>query len=337
MAIALPARAADKVPAAPSRIKPDAVVATDGSGKYTLVQDAINAAPQLTPSDRPWVIYVKAGTYKEKIYIQREKRFISLLGEDAEKTILTWDLYAGLKGPDGKAIGTFATPSTLIDADDFTCAGLTFQNSAGPKGQALAIRIDGDRDIFRDCRFIGWQDTILGNRGRHYFDHCYIEGAVDFIFGGATEFYDYCRIVCTGNGYITAASTPETQAFGFVFSHCSIEGATPEVKSYLGRPWRAYASVTFLDTDMSQVVRPIGWHNWDKPEREKTARYAESGSKGPGANPPARSVWSKQLSAAEASAITVERVLGGTDGWDPARAAANQPSTQPVEGRPLSQ
>lgn len=295
----------------------DATVAPNGDGQFKSIQDAINSAPQTTSSTRPWTIRIKPGVYKEKLYVQREKRFVRLVGEDAAKTILTYNLNANIPGDDGKPIGTFRTPSTVIDADDFTAENLTFENSAGPVGQALAIRIDGDRATFRKCRFLGWQDTILANRGRHYFEDCYIAGHVDFIFGGATVFFERCHIHCLRNGYITAASTPTEESYGFVFSHCKITGETPEVKTYLGRPWRAFASTVFLNTEMSEVVRPVGWHNWDKPDREKTSRYAEFKSSGAGSQPEARVTWSRQLSGAEARSITVEKVLGGSDRWNP--------------------
>lgn len=291
-------------------------VAADGSGKFKTVQEAIMSIPAGS-ADNPVIIRVKPGTYKELIYVQREKRFFHLVGEDASRTVLTYDLNANLIGRDNQPIGTFRTPSTQIDADDFTAENITFENSAGPVGQALAVRVDGDRVVFRNCRFLGWQDTILLNRGRHYFENCYIEGHVDFIFGAATAFFERCHIHCLRDGYITAASTPDNQSFGFVFSHCQITGASPAVKTYLGRPWRAFSAVIYLNTEMSEVVRPEGWHNWNFPEREKTARYAEFGSTGPGANPKARVKWSRQLTKAEAKAITAEKVLGGTDGWNP--------------------
>jgi pectinesterase len=218
----------------------------------------------------------------------------------------------------------------VIDADDFVAENITFENSAGPKGQALAVRLDGDRLIFRNCRFLGWQDTILGNRGRHYYENCYVAGAVDFIFGGATEFYEHCHINCLGNGYITAASTASNTAFGFVFSHCQITGENPDVKTYLGRPWRPYASVAFLNTEMSEVVRPAGWDNWRNPAREKTARYAEFNSTGPGANPQSRVTWAHQLTENQAKAITVDKVLGGSDGWDPQSILGQFPAKNPV-------
>ena len=304
--------------------KANAMVAADGSGQFKTVQEAITAAPQLSSPGPRWVIYVKAGTYKELIYAQREKRFVSLVGEDAAKTVITYGLYANVPGPDGKPIGTFRTPTALIDADDFTVENLTFENSAGLQGQALAIRVDGERVVFRHCRFLGWQDTILVNRGRHYFEDCYITGHVDFIFGAATAFFEQCHIHCLRDGYITAASTPNSQPYGFVFSNCQITGESPEVKTYLGRPWRGYASVVFLNTGMSEVVRPVGWHNWNKPEAEKTARYAEFNSTGPGGSPAARVPWAKQLTAAEAAGYTVENVLGGADGWNPGTGATHR-------------
>ncbi len=301
------------------------VVATDGSGQFTNVQAAINAAPQNTGPTNRCEILIKPGNYKELIYIQREKHFVRLVGEDPAKTVLTYDLHANLPGPDGKPISTFRTPSTVIDADDFVAENLTFQNSAGLQGQALAVRLDGDRAIFRNCRFLGWQDTILANRGRQCYTNCYVAGAVDFIFGGATEFYDHCRIHCLGNGYITAASTAADHPFGYVFSHCQITSEKPGVKTYLGRPWRAYASVTFLNTEMSGAVRPAGWDNWRDPAREKTARYAEFNSTGPGADPSARAKWASQLTLPQAEAITVDKVLGGSDDWNPQAVLARLP------------
>lgn len=291
------------------------IVAQDGSGQFTNVQAAIMSVP-MGYATNPVVIRIKPGVYKEQLYLQREKRFFHLRGEAAEQTVLTFDLHANIIGPTGKPIGTFNTPSIQIDADDFTAENLTFENSAGPVGQALAIRVDGDRAVFRNCRFLGWQDTILVNRGRQYFEGCYIAGHVDFIFGGATCWFERCQIRCLKNGYVTAASTPDTNRFGYVFNQCEITGA-PGTKTYLGRPWRDFAAVTCLNTKMDEVVRPVGWHNWGKVEKEKTARYAEFGSTGAGANPAARVKWAKQLTAAEAEAITVGNVLSGGDGWNP--------------------
>jgi pectinesterase len=309
-------RSAGRLPAAklPVRVT-EVVVAQDGSGQFTNVQAAIMSVP-MGYATNPVVIRIKPGIYKEQLYIQREKRFFHLIGDAATNTVLTFDLHANIKGPDGKPIGTFRTASTYIDAEDFTAENLTFENAAGPVGQALAIRVDGDRAVFRNCRFLGWQDTILVNRGRHYFENCYIEGHVDFIFGGATCWFERCQIKCLKDGYITAASTPDTNQFGYVFNQCELSGA-PGAKTYLGRPWRDFAATIFLNTKMDEVVRPVGWHNWGKVEKEKTTRYAEFGSTGVGANPSARVAWAKQLTAAEARQITVGKVLSGADNWNP--------------------
>ncbi len=291
-------------------------VAADGSAKYKTVQEAIMVVPAGSPTNQVY-IHIKPGTYKELIYIQHEKRFFHLVGESAEKTVLTYDLNANLTGPNGKPIGTFRTASTVVDADDFTAENITFENSAGPVGQALAIRVDGDRVVFRKCRFLGWQDTILVNRGRQYFDDCYIAGHVDFIFGAATSWFEKCQIHCLRDGYITAASTPESQPFGYVFSNCKITGATPETRTFLGRPWRIHARTVYLNTEMSDVVRPAGWNDWKKPEAASTTFYAEYHSTGPGAHAEARVKWSKQLSPEQARVFTPENVLRGSDNWKP--------------------
>ncbi|HEX2854075.1 MAG TPA: pectinesterase family protein [Opitutaceae bacterium] len=296
---------------------PDATVAADGSGQFKTVLDAIVAAPTAS-ADRPWVIFVKAGTYAEVIYVQREKRFVRLVGENAVTTRITASLSAKMPGADGKPLGTFRTATLHLDADDFTVENLTIENAAGAVGQALALRVDGDRVVFRGCRFLGWQDTILANRGRQYFVNCHIAGATDFIFGGATAFFEACEIHCAGSGYITAASTPREQPYGFVFKRCRITAATPGVKTYLGRPWRDHAAVAFVETEMSDAVRPVGWQNWSRPEREKTARYSEFGNTGPGAAREERVGWMRPLSADEAKALTTREVLRGADDWNPA-------------------
>lgn len=293
------------------------VVAADGSGEFRSIQEAINAAPQLTSAAETWVIRIKPGIYREQIYVMREKRFVRLVGDDPEHTIVTGSLYAGILGVDGQPIGTFRTPTMWIDADDFTVEGLTIANTAGAVGQALAVRVDGDRVVFRHCRFDGWQDTLLSNRGRHYYDRCRITGAVDFIFGGGTDYFNACEIRCIGDGYITAASTLPGDNYGFVFFDCRVTGANPGVRTYLGRPWRAFASVTFLNTEMSEVVRPEGWHNWDRPERERSSRYGEGNSRGPGAAPAARVPWAGRLGSAEAAKLKPDKVLAGRDGWNP--------------------
>ena len=319
----------------------DLYVAGDGSAKFKSVQEAIMSVPSGSP-ENPVIIHIAPGTYKELIYIQREKQFFKLAGQNATNTILSFNLYAGITNAEGRPIGTFKTPSATIDADDFSAENITFENAAGPVGQALAIRVDGDRAGFRHCNFLGWQDTILLNRGRQYFSDCYICGHVDFIFGAATAWFEKCHLHALRDGYLTAASTPAATPYGFVFSHCAIDGE-PDVKTYLGRPWRVYASTLYLNCEMSGVVRDAGWNDWKKPEAHTTARYAEFNSAGPGANASARPDWTRQLTAEEAGKITVEKVLGGADGWNPAKmrldpaAAANRMNIVygEADGQPL--
>ncbi len=315
MKLLLIAVAAILLAAAPLRAQTNITVAADGSGQFKTVQAAIMSVPSGSAIN-PVIIHIKPGVYHELVYVQREKSYFRLIGDNPTNTILAFGLYASMTNLDGKPLGTFKTPSTTIDADNFTAENITFANSAGPVGQALAIRVDGDRAAFRNCRFLGWQDTILINRGRQYFDNCYIEGHVDFIFGAATAWFEKCHIHCLRDGYITAASTPQDAPDGYVFSHCTIDGE-PGVKTYLGRPWRLYASVKYSNCDMSDVVRPVGWFDWNKPQAHETALYAEFNSTGPGANPTNRVDWSTQLTAAEAKKITVDKVLG-SDGWVPA-------------------
>ena len=301
--------------AATARAQTDICVAPDGSAKFTTVQAAIMSVPAGS-RENPVIIHIAPGTYKELIYIQREKRYFRLVGQSATNTILTYNLYAGITNAEGHPIGTFKTPSTTIDADDFAAENITFENSAGPVGQALAIRVDGDRARFRHCRFLGLQDTVFLNRGRQHFDDCYICGGVDFIFGAATAWFEKCEIHALRDGFCTAASTPVDVPYGYVFSHCSITGE-PGVHTSLGRPWRTHASTTYLNCDMTDVVRPQGWNDWNKPEAHGTIRYAEYKSTGEGACPTNRPDWTKQLTAAEAKKISTGNVLGGTDGWDP--------------------
>ncbi|HVU17372.1 MAG TPA: pectinesterase family protein [Candidatus Didemnitutus sp.] len=300
----------------------DAVVAADGSAQYRTVQEAIDAAPQLTDAGAPrWVIQVKPGTYHERLYVQREKRFIILEGSGAASTIVTYELAAGQMGPDGKPIGTFRTPTMQVDADDFTVEDLTIANGAGPVGQAVALRVDGDRAVFRRCALRGWQDTLLVNRGRHYFVDCSIEGHVDFIFGAATAFFDRCAIHVLRDGYVTAASTPDHQAYGLVFTDCRITGE-PGAHAYLGRPWRDYAATAFVRTELSDVIRPEGWNDWKKPQAHTTARYVEFANFGPGAVLAHRVDWMHHAESGESARYTPGAVLGGADGWNPARAPA---------------
>ncbi|MET0635691.1 MAG: pectinesterase family protein [Chitinophagaceae bacterium] len=286
------------------------VVAPDGSGDFTTVQEAINAVPDMRK--KRTVIFIKKGVYREKIVIPETKPMLTLIGEDVNEVVLTYDDYASKKNIFGEEMGTSGTASFYLNAKDFIAENITFQNSSGAVGQAVAAWIGGDRIIFRNCRFLGFQDTLYtyGTGSRQYYSGCYIEGTVDFIFGSSTAVFDSCRIQARTNSYITAASTPEGMAFGYVFRYCTISGNAASPGYYLGRPWRPFARTVFLYCYMDSLIRPEGWHNWNKPDAEKTSFYAEYGNRGPGAATNRRVPWSHILTKQEADNYQPQRVFG---------------------------
>lgn len=293
----------------------DFVVAQDGSGDFSKVQDAINAVPDLRANET--VIFIKNGIYKEKLILPSTKTNVTLIGEDETKTILTYDDYASKQNRFGENIGTSGSTSFFVFGDGFTAKNITFQNSSGPVGQAVAVRIDGDQVMFENCRFLGFQDTLYphGRNSRQYYKNCYIEGTTDFIFGWSTAVFENCEIYSKkGGSYITAASTDEDAKYGFVFINCKLTGDAPEGSVYLGRPWRPYAQTVFIDCHMGKHIKKEGWHNWNKPDAEKTAFYAEYNSSGPGANAKKRVSWAHQLTKEEIGKYTLERIF---DGWLP--------------------
>lgn len=297
----------------------DRVVAADGSGDYRSIQAAIDAG-----GTGPVTVRIKPGRYAERVTVPADRPGLRLVGEDAARTVLTFDLNARSAGPDGRPVGTRHSSSTTVLASDFVAEGLTFANDT-PRdvAQALALAADGDRQVFRRCRFLGWQDTLYVGPGRKYFEDCYVEGGVDFIFGPGTAVFQSCEVRSKRHGYVTAASTPPDAAHGFVFLDCRLTAAADlaDRSVYLGRPWRDHAAVTFLRCRMGPHVRPEGWSVWKGTERHRTARYAEADSRGPGAAPQARVAWSRQLGADEARAVTRRAVLRGRDDWDPGATA----------------
>ncbi|HSJ66537.1 MAG TPA: pectinesterase family protein [Anditalea sp.] len=293
-------------------------VAKDGSGDFDSVQEAIMAVPDFRKEQT--VIYIKNGTYKEKIILPDSKTNVLLLGESAAGTILTYDDFAQKPNRFGEEMGTTGSSSFFVFGSDFSARNLTFANTAGPVGQAVAIRVTGDRASFINCRFLGFQDTLYahGENSRQYYKDCYIEGTTDFIFGWATAVFDNCEIYSKKGGqYINAASTKEGQTHGFVFINCKLSGDAPENTVYLGRPWRDYSQTVFINSEMGKHIKKEGWHNWNKPHAEKTSFYAEYRSNGPGANPSERVSWSHQLTGEQLPNYSIENILKGDDGWNP--------------------
>ena len=304
------------------------VVAPDGTGDFTAIQQAIDAVPDGNAT--PFTISIKTGKYPGHVIVPKTKTHLIFAGESKDKTILSWDRNVNEPIPEG---GDKFNPGLWVRADDFRATNMTIENTSGDHGQALAVRVDSDRASFENCRLLGWQDTLMVNNGRQYFKDCTIEGRVDFIYGSGTAVFEDCQIHSKNGGYITAASTPQEKPCGFVFLNCTLTGdpdpwldpATGQPKpgnrpgalAYLGRPWRPYAQVAFINCKMGEHIRPEGWENWRNPENEKTARYVEFGSQTLDGQPldvSGRVAWSKQFSAEEAAQYSADNVLGD---WNP--------------------
>lgn len=315
----------------PTTLPSHITVSPDGSGMFKTLQEAIDAIPAYPRFT--YDVHILPGTYNQQVTIPRIKPHIRLWGDDPATTILTFNLGAPMHGPDGKPIGTFATPSVRFLSDDVTAENITFQNTFGPHGQALAAEVAGDRVAFNNCRFLGWQDTLFADSsGRNYFHDCYIEGHVDFIFGKSTAVFDSCEIRSKNKGYLTAASTEQRNPYGYVFLHCKLtaDGEVKPATVYLGRPWRAYGATAFIDCQMGPHIRPEGWFNWKNPDNEKTARYAEFGNTGPGSDTSKRVHWARQLTPDEVAQYTVTTILCGPDGWiPPFFQGESPPATEP--------
>ncbi|UZT97126.1 pectinesterase family protein [Chryseobacterium fluminis] len=301
------------------------VVSKDGKGNFTTIQQAVDAAENgsLTRTK----IIIKSGVYKEKIIIPETKGAIILEGENPQNTIITYDDFASKKNAEGKDIGTTGSSTIFIYSNDFTAKNITFENSSGRVGQAVTILTSGDRIIFENCRFLGNQDTVYlkgaqdspdkTKPSRNYFKNCYIEGTTDYIFGAGTAVFENCTIYSKETAsYVTAASTPQENEFGFVFINSKITGNAKEHSVYLGRPWRPFAKTVFIDCEISSTIKPEGWHNWNKPDAEKTTFYAEFNSKGSGAGISTRVPWSHQLTKEEKKKYTLQNILGGKDHWN---------------------
>nr|WP_315148543.1 pectinesterase family protein [uncultured Flavobacterium sp.] len=284
------------------------VVDKNGSGDFTTIQEAINAAKAF-PSERI-TIFVKNGVYYEKVKIHSWNPYISLIGESREKTIISYDDYFN-KINIGRN-STFYTYTVLVEGNDFIAKNLTIQNTSGPVGQAVALNVNANRVIISNCSLLGNQDTLYtsGEGTKNYFKDCYIEGTTDFIFGDATVLFENCIINSKSNSYITAASTPQNTEFGYVFKNCKLTANENVTEVYLGRPWRIYAKTVFINCEMGKHIKPEGWHNWSKSEAEKTAFYAEYNCSGEGFQPTKRVVWSRQLKKSEAKKYTIENVMG---------------------------
>jgi pectinesterase len=295
-------------------------VAKDGSGNFKTIQEAIYATRDL--SQQQVTILIKNGVYNEKIIIPSWKTNISLVGENKDSTIITYNDYAGKRLTvrdeflKTDSLRTYTSYTVLVEGNDCRIENITIKNTAGRVGQAVALNVEGDRFVAVNCILLANQDTLYTatENSRQYYKECFIEGTTDFIFGEATVVFQNCIIKSLTNSFITAASTRPTQKFGFVFFDCKLIADTAAKKVYLGRPWRPYSKTVFIRTEMGSHILKEGWENWRNPENEKTVLYAEYKSYGAGANTGERVKWSKQLTHAEAKTYTLKNVFGN---WDP--------------------
>ena len=306
---------------------PKLTVAPDGSGDFKSVQAAIDAAPETGA-----LIRIQPGTYREVLTIRKPHVQLRGAGKSPQDVVLTFDLSSKTAG------GTTKSASVTISGDDFYAENLTFENSYSRThaleregSQAVAVKVTGDRAVFRRVRFLGHQDTLYPNSkqcetdagpctpARQYFSECYIEGNVDFIFGDALAFFDHCEIHALAHSVVMITAQSKHYAeekSGYVFDHCRLTAEKGADRVYLGRPWRAYSTVIFLNTEMGPEIVPEAWSEWvhnDKPSLP-TVFYAEYNSTGPGARPAARDPHSHQLTATEAAKFLLKNFLKGDDG-----------------------
>lgn len=298
---------------------PDTIfVARDGTAEFRNIDDAIEVCRAFMEYHK--VIFVKKGTYKEKLIVPSWLINIEICGEDRDNTIITYDDHANvfIPGTDRK-MGTFRTYTVRVDGNDITFRNITIENNAARLGQAVALHTQGDRLTFVNCRILGNQDTVYtgGINTRLYFKDCHIEGTTDFIFGPSTAWFENCTILSRTDSYITAASTPQDVEYGYVFNRCKIVAAEGVSKVYLGRPWRPYAHTLFMNCQLGKHILPVGWHNWSNTQNETTARYCEYDNHGEGAATKERAAWTRQLTKKEAAKVTLENVFRQNGGWIP--------------------
>ena len=312
------------------------IVALDGSGDFQSIQAAIDSLKGKDPT----TIFIKRGVYHEKLYLNHSH--VTFIGEDAESTVITFDDYAKKVLADGTLLQTFRSYTMFIHGNHLTFSNLTFENKSGKGkdvGQAIALYVDGDCIHFKDCCFLGNQDTLFTaplpstpvipgsfigpgeyfprKVGRHYYERCYLQGDIDFIFGGATAYFERCTIFSNaidGLSYVTAASTPKDEAYGYVFNHCELVSDARKGSVFLGRPWRRFAHVEFLNCYLGPHIHAAGWDDWGKIDSHDSIKFYEFQNFGPGAKSNQRVNFSKELSPEEAVFYKKEKVLGN---WDP--------------------
>ena len=290
------------------------IVARDGGGNYKTIQAAVDSIPANNPNHV--VIYIKKGTYHEIVTVPPNKPYITFLGQDEKSTIITSKNYNGKPKPGGGTYGTSDSAGVFIQGDHFTAKNITFQNTAGAVGQAVAINVTADFSYFDSCQFLGWQDTLYAHTGRQYYSNSYITGNVDYVFGNATAVFEKTKFHNLGGngGTITAQKrSASSETTGFVLNSDIIDGAIAN-SIYLGRPWGPYARVVVMNSQINSDITPDGWRNWSTAGYSRTAYFAEYNNNGSGSNTSRRVSWSHQLTAQEAKQYATDKFLN-RKGW----------------------
>ena len=317
------------------RVSHDVKTGVEGTTEFPTIQMALDHHPfaGIRPDGKPGRVYIRIepGVYHERVIVTQNHTNITLIGmgKSPSDVVITNSLNAKQAG------GTFFTETVEINGTGFEADNITFENAAGNTGQAVAVADRADRSIFKHCRFLGHQDTLFADYGRQLYIDSYIEGGVDFIFGNAAAVFDRDEIHSNGPGYLTAQSrTSADQTTGYVILDSKVTSGiepapgetTPRRDTIsLGRPWRPYSRVVYIDTELPANVIPGGWSAWGRTPGTPQAYYAEYHDKGPGADPAARVPWSHQLTAALARQYLPEVFLAGRDHWDALAAAAKLP------------
>lgn len=286
------------------------VVDHAGSGHFRTISEAVEVCRAFM--DYHKVIYIKKGTYSEKIVIPSWLTNVELCGENPETTVITHNDHANMVYPNTTLkISTFRTYTLKIEGSDITIKNLTVENNAPQLGQAVALHTEGDRITLVNCRLLGNQDTVYtGVAGtRVVFNKCHIEGTTDFIFGPSTAWFEECTIHSKRNSYITAASTPQGIRYGYIFNRCKLTADAGVNKVYLGRPWRPYAYTLFMNCELGSHIVPAGWKEWSNKENVSATTYLEYKNYGPGAETGKRISWSRQLTDKEAKEVTIGNVM----------------------------
>ncbi|CAK8544460.1 unnamed protein product [Lathyrus sativus] len=306
-----------------SKIQPNAIVAKDGSGQFKTIKDAIDAYPK--ENKGRYIIYVKAGIYDEYITVPKTAANILMYGDGPRRTIVTG------KKCFANGVKTMQTATFANTAPGFIAKSMAFENTAGPDGhQAVALRNQGDMSAFVGCHILGYQDTLYVQTNRQFYRNCVISGTIDFIFGTSPTLIQQCMIIVRKPNMnqlntITADGTTEkNMVTGIVIQDCQIVPEAQlfpvrfQIKSYLGRPWKAYSRTVVMESTIGDFIHPEGWFPWTGEHFENTCYYAEYANTGPGADVSKRIKWKGYhvISQAEANQFTAAQFLkaGPTSG-----------------------